>query len=322
MANVTPNFRLHQWEPTDPFLRTDFNQDLSAIDTVLGRLARGAEDSAYNVYNLMLQNDYEGKYTGYRKALLFDGFTDTGGIQSLSAGLYHNEEKCRLEMTNQTAYATPGGVYDSYTVPARTSDTYDLVFPFGGVLTSISLYCTGGIGLLSLLDGEESLTGECERGDRLYDYYTTYPMSATVRPGHVYTLVFRNDDPGSTQIRLNSNQEWLWKADFAPQAETQGQLTTVDCPLELEAGRQVAVWARWSGSDLTCALSVDGGEPVPLEQIQDRESADLLNGGAVTEREFRLPELSVPCSRLALSFTLDRGAGAEATLYDYGLVAR
>ena len=39
MANYTPNYQLHQWEPQDPFLRTDFNADLAKIDTTLGTLA-------------------------------------------------------------------------------------------------------------------------------------------------------------------------------------------------------------------------------------------------------------------------------------------
>lgn len=39
MANYTPNYQLHQWEPEDKFLRTDFNQDLSKIDTALDGLA-------------------------------------------------------------------------------------------------------------------------------------------------------------------------------------------------------------------------------------------------------------------------------------------
>ena len=33
MANYTPNYQLHQWDPQDPFLRTDFNQDLQKIDS-------------------------------------------------------------------------------------------------------------------------------------------------------------------------------------------------------------------------------------------------------------------------------------------------
>ena len=39
MANYTPNYQLHQWEPQDPFLRTDFNQDLQKIDSALDTLA-------------------------------------------------------------------------------------------------------------------------------------------------------------------------------------------------------------------------------------------------------------------------------------------
>ena len=35
MASYTQNYQLHQWEPEDPFLRTDFNEDLEKIDSAL-----------------------------------------------------------------------------------------------------------------------------------------------------------------------------------------------------------------------------------------------------------------------------------------------
>ena len=35
MANYTEHYQLHQWEPEDPFLRTDFNEDFKKIDTTL-----------------------------------------------------------------------------------------------------------------------------------------------------------------------------------------------------------------------------------------------------------------------------------------------
>ena len=38
MATQTPNYGLHQWEPSDNFLRTDFNEDLKKIDTALQTL--------------------------------------------------------------------------------------------------------------------------------------------------------------------------------------------------------------------------------------------------------------------------------------------
>ena len=35
MAQYTPNYGLHQWEPGDNFLRTDFNTDFAKIDAAL-----------------------------------------------------------------------------------------------------------------------------------------------------------------------------------------------------------------------------------------------------------------------------------------------
>ena len=35
MASYTTNYQLHQWEPTDDFLRTDFNADFAKIDAAI-----------------------------------------------------------------------------------------------------------------------------------------------------------------------------------------------------------------------------------------------------------------------------------------------
>ena len=39
MANYTQHYQLHQWEGSDPFLRTDFNEDFQKIDAALNGLA-------------------------------------------------------------------------------------------------------------------------------------------------------------------------------------------------------------------------------------------------------------------------------------------
>ena len=36
MASYTQHYQLHQWEPEDHFLRTDFNTDFQKIDAALG----------------------------------------------------------------------------------------------------------------------------------------------------------------------------------------------------------------------------------------------------------------------------------------------
>ena len=45
MANYTEHYQLHQWVPTDDFLRTDFNTDFAKIDAALGEKA-GVEELA------------------------------------------------------------------------------------------------------------------------------------------------------------------------------------------------------------------------------------------------------------------------------------
>ena len=35
MASYTANYQLHQWEPADFFLRTDFNADFAKLDAAL-----------------------------------------------------------------------------------------------------------------------------------------------------------------------------------------------------------------------------------------------------------------------------------------------
>ena len=43
MSRSTPNYQLHQWDPEDNFLRTDFNTDLSKIDTALAGKADNSD---------------------------------------------------------------------------------------------------------------------------------------------------------------------------------------------------------------------------------------------------------------------------------------
>ena len=41
MASYTQNYQLHQWEGSDAFLRTDFNEDFKKIDSALATAAQG-----------------------------------------------------------------------------------------------------------------------------------------------------------------------------------------------------------------------------------------------------------------------------------------
>ena len=62
MATYTSNYGLHQWEPSDNFLRTDFNTDLQKIDTALGDQDTSLQD-LLNQVNQRVQIMY-GSYVG------------------------------------------------------------------------------------------------------------------------------------------------------------------------------------------------------------------------------------------------------------------
>ena len=81
MANYTQNYQLHQWEPDDHFLRTDFNTDLEKIDDALG------EKSGI----------VTGTYTG-----------NSSASQSVNLGF---QPKAVLVMENTGLAGTGGGTY-------------------------------------------------------------------------------------------------------------------------------------------------------------------------------------------------------------------
>lgn len=51
MATFTQNYQLHQWDPQDPFLRTDFNQDLQKIDSALADIQNKMDETAETLEN-------------------------------------------------------------------------------------------------------------------------------------------------------------------------------------------------------------------------------------------------------------------------------
>ena len=163
-GGYTANYGLCQWQPTDKFLREEFNGDNAKIDAALKAAEERAEEKAqaaetkadralsgleaadYNIYNLLLQSEYEGKYTGYKKALLYDGFLDESRVASKSTAVQIKDRAARLSKSGQgdittartsgfcflgddpcstgTKTATGGGVLTGITFSFYPSDNY------------------------------------------------------------------------------------------------------------------------------------------------------------------------------------------------------
>ena len=160
MANgYTANYGLCQWQPGDKFLREEFNQDNAKLDAALKaseekaaaeaqtaqstaeRALAGLEAADYNIYNLLLQNEYEGKYTGYKKALLYDGFSDESRIASKSTAIQIKNKAARLSKTGQGNITSAKGGGTCFLGDASCStDTYTATG--AGTLTGITFEFT------------------------------------------------------------------------------------------------------------------------------------------------------------------------------------
>ena len=125
MANgYTEHYGLCQWAAEDSFLREEFNQDNAKIDGALNTLSEELSEAQeeneekldpirYNLYQLWLQRYYEGKETGMKKALLFDGFLDGSLVAALTQGTFLHGGSVWLSGTGQdsiTGQTQTGGI--------------------------------------------------------------------------------------------------------------------------------------------------------------------------------------------------------------------
>ena len=85
MAQYTSNIGLHQWEPSDHFLRTEFNQDFSKIDAGFSWLEGALVRSGYEALQARLAAEAEGKKIPLGRGIIFDSFQNEARV-SFSGG--------------------------------------------------------------------------------------------------------------------------------------------------------------------------------------------------------------------------------------------
>ena len=322
MAGSTPNYGLHQWEPTDKFLRTDFNTDFSKLDTALGRAERSATANAYNVYNLMLQNDYEGKYTGYKKALLFDGFLDGSGIAEKSSTLIRSSGVVYLNRYGQSDITIP------YTSD-YTSILTNTKFPVQTLASSG--YFTGWTVRTERLTGME-FTAKIDCTVKVNDivaYQGQISLHCTVAGGDQKMslpapLEIGTGDQLEVSLKVSTSEVCLSYQDsflcgvlhFTPASGTSGSL--VSHGTALPARNRILAWARHSGGMVGLTV-LEGDVEYPMIRTGTTTTQNLQNQPC-TESAFALdaaPEGGLLAVRVDLSLSSEEDA---AKLYDYGVM--
>ena len=313
-SGYTANYGLCQWQPGDAFLREEFNGDNSAIDKALAGLRTGLDDTSYNVYNLILQNYYEGKYTGFKRGLIFDGFLDESGIGEKEEELVVRDKALRLYPVGEKSWTAAAG--SSYGTPYYGAFYTQTRTAVGvGILTGFrfTVKYTGSSSTMKLqvwLNGtqvrEQEVTFTTLTGNR----EVTLEEPLLLLPGDQYWLGFPKGGASSLDLAVTSSDNLAGTAFITPLAAEKGTLTVPEQPLP-EGCTQVMLFARSAGGAVAPAL--DGTELI----FHGTRQTQNMDGEACTEQEWRG---SAPAGEmLSLTWTLTAGEDG-CMLYDYGLI--
>lgn len=315
-TSYTQHYGLCQWAPEDKFLREEFNGDNGKIDAALGRVERGLERTGYNLYNLALQSEYDGKQTGYKRALVFDGFRDRSGAASLTAGMSISGNT--LSLTNSTPVAPDWG-YGTRSLDLQylqSSRAITAAFDF----TVTGFFCkalgTGGKVLRGSLtvNGVGAGNGTCPVPTNEGEVYLPISPRA-VRAGDTVAIQVGVADGGGNlcYVRSDANSQYDIGGRLTievPRAET-GVLTA---PARGVGGpwREALAWVRHSGGGV--GLTLNGAA---MEAGESRSTADPL-GRSCTERSFRLTGPGT--SPLTVALHLDCQGAGQMAVYSYGVM--
>ena len=331
MATYTPNYGLHQWVPEDQFLRTDFNEDFKKIDTAL----KGVDNTAterltalgHDMYNLMLQNHYDGKVTGWKKSLVFDGFQNQSMIDSISPSLL------RLDGVVGLCRNSQGDIDMGYGEEATFINglNYRTAGPFKsqgyGTLSGLTIRTGNAYG--------QSSTSNCTFSIYLNNkqvYITQIDVTyAGTNPIQKLTFPGVKLSPGDTfSLRLNpgSSVHLLYGPEIEgttgnlggivhinPAAGESGTITTP--ALTLPDRAMLRAWVRFQGG--TVSLSAGSGKEVLPFTVLGEQSTINADGTTCIEREFSLETLPESGS-LIFTLDLDLEGGQQMEVFDYGIL--
>ena len=313
MATYTPNYRLHQWEPEDKFLRTDFNEDFAALDTALGRTARQGADTAYNLYDLFLRAGLEERAGGSQRAVLYDGFSDGEGMAGRDAPLLLRDGALRLFRTGESGWtAAPGGSYQTPyhsalgTLPHTAQGAGRFTgcrFPIKNTSTAEKvLRCFRNQEVL----WEQKLTIPAHTGS----WEVTFDTPVDLLPGDSCYLYMDKGGSSSLSFALSDRNNLAVTALVTPLGAEEGSASAppVTPP---EGCRTATLYVRYDGGGV--APQLNGRDMVHRARRATREP-----GGAPCTEDMWTAELDGSGAQ-TLSWTLQSGETACA-LYDYGLI--
>lgn len=349
-SNYTTNYGLCQWEPGDSFVRSEFNQDNAKIDAALKSVAdaaaqgdqavkeqaqawaqaaqssaQAAQDTAertlealvpvaYNVYGLTLQHYYEGKSTGWKRALVFDGFLDESGIDTLTGADWDGPNHSLLLDAVGQEQASPGfgSSVENY-LGSSGAAALEWTADGNGTLTKAETYVDGSC-KLSIYQGSALLAEKnvTHNGSKAL---VSFSFSVPVEVGKTYRFVLVPTGDIMRVWTSGSSYDLGLRLSFTPKKATSGSLTTK--AVSPGSAQALRAWVRHQGGTVAMAVRQGSGSWVTLTKSGTRSTVNA-DGVSCTESAFTLTQAL--SGSLSFRLTLSTPSGARMRVYDYGVV--
>lgn len=346
-TNYTANYGLCQWEPEDNFLREEFNQDNAKIDAAIKAATEAAEagDQAvreqalewasaaqstadwalsslepvsYNVYNLLLRDYYEGLESGFKKALVFDGFLDKKGIESTTSGLTWNptEKNVILQAAGVSSQEEGFETRRLVEIPTTTSLKQSFTAPSTGTITAVELYFAASCTVTIEQNGV--VLGRATASAIQSNYSTRIPITANIERGGTYQICLLAPTSGHYVYSGSNNMNFGYRFTMTPTIVTNGTLITTQHSLG-SSYQRASAWVRHSGGTITLSLyNQQSGSWVTMPGTGKRTTV-TTKGDSCVESAFRLASVPTGNQSVKLRLTLSTSSGVNAMLYDYGV---
>ena len=327
-SGYTANYGLCQWQPEDQFLREEFNQDNEKIDAALKVAEEKAETQlaavGHDVYNLMLQNYYDGLVTGWKKALVFDGFQDRSLVADASESLFFTDKAVSLSRTAETVLGQgysdePSGLSTwrqsahipvsscGYLKQIRFKTLQESAEPRQSYLSYIVL-----LNYQSVQNGSVLVTFNNAPTENILPV-----NNIKVKPGDLLCIHLNNNREDQLLYRPGSGEGTLgcW-FDLTPVTGESGTIITP--ALALPDRTSLWAWVRHTGGTLGLAVVGQDGERAAFTPVDSR-TIQRLDGTSCAELELRLDQ---PPQSGALTFQLqmDLGENDWMQVFDYGIL--
>jgi len=326
-TNKTPNFALNQWLGSDTFARTDFNADNLALDSAMKGLADGLkaiDPLAKNLYNLILQNYYDGKYTGYKKALMFDGFMDYSGVASLSEGLYRGAGNC-LTFDN-SGYSYYKSVTSPNTEVTSTYLTRTWTPAHCTLASAISFYLyagsTSATATVTVKNDSGAVIGTATMvgGLPVSQAFRTIVFASPVyfTGGKTYTITVSCTSTIYILRDSVSNYNIYFELTCSPVIRSAGTCVSTAADIGNDYTRAIG-WVRYSGGSAGLGLDI-GGSTLDFSLVETLPAYTVDGMTACTESFYELDVPSGLSGDTAVRLLLDKDGETNIAVYDYGIL--